>query len=432
MAEAVPGPSLRRIALLSAAVLVLGLGGMIGWAAVARLDAAVPAAGTIVAAGKRKTVNLLDSGILRELLVREGDVVAAGQPLFRLDDVQVRSAYDAANVAYWGSVARIARLDAEARDSRTLVFPDTLLAAASSPVVAAQVEAERRLFAVRWAAADSQDLVAQRRIAQFQSQMVALVAQIASLRTRSDLTGQELRSVEALLKDGYAPRNRVLEMRGTMADLLAQLAEQQAKLAETGQAIGQVQQETASAADARRSDISRERRETEAALSDADQHRVAAADTLQKCVVSAPEAGTVTDIKYFTPGSSIVAGQPVLDLVPLGDHLVVEGSVSPTDIEHVHVGQKVNVRLTAYKVHQVPTLSGHLVYVGADRQTDAHGDPFFMVRAELEPDALAGIKGVRLAAGMPADLLVLGGERSVLDFLISPIRDSVRHGMKEE
>jgi HlyD family secretion protein len=433
--EAVPGPSLRRIALLSALTLGLGFGGLLGWAALARLDSAVPAAGTVVAAGKRKTVSLLESGILKELLVHEGDVVAAGQPLLRMEDVQARSAYDGADVVYWQSMARIARLDAEAKDRRVLNFPPDLLTAAETggaSGIAAAVEAERRQFAVRWDALDSQGRVDGRRIAQYKAQIAALDAQIAATRTHIELTTEELRGQEWLLARGFAPRNHVLEMRRDIADMRGQLGEQQAKLTETGQAIAQVEQETASTIETRRADISRERSETEATLADAQQRRRAAANTLAKQVVTAPEAGTVTDIKYFTPGSSIVAGQPVLDLVPLDDRLLIEGSVAPTDIEHVHVGQRVNVRLTAYKVHLVPTLSGHLVYVGADRQVDDRGEPFFLVRAELDPDALAGIKGVRLAAGMPADVLVIGGARTVLDFLLSPIRDSLRHGMKEE
>src|SRR6185312_17153022 len=106
--------------------------------------------------------------------------------------------------------------------------------------------------------------------------------------------------------------------------------------------------------------------------------------------------------------------------------------VAPTEIEHVRVGLPVNVRLTAYKVHKVPTLTGKVVYVGADAQQDAHGESIFLIRAELDHDALKPFPRITVNAGMPADVLIIGGERTVLDFLISPIRDGIRHGMREE
>ena len=157
-----------------------------------------------------------------------------------------------------------------------------------------------------------------------------------------------------------------------------------------------------------------------------------ARDLLRKREVTAPEAGVVTDIKYFTAGSSIVAGQPILDLVPVGDRLVIEGAVSPIDIENVKVGQQVNLRLTAYKAQKVPVLTGRLIYVGADRQLNPDHEPIFLVRAELDDDALSGLSSVTLAPGMTAELLIVGGERYALDFLLSPIRDSLRRGLREK
>jgi HlyD family secretion protein len=221
-------------------------------------------------------------------------------------------------------------------------------------------------------------------------------------------------------------------MRRAIAELQGALGDAAGRLAEARVAIERTKLELASYVETRRSDASKDLQETKAVIADAGLRLHAAQDLLRKREITAPESGTVTDIKFFTPGSSITAGQPVLDIVPADDHLLIEAAVSPTDIEHVQIGQRVNVKLSAYKAHRVPTIEGRLVYVAADRQQNAYGDPVFLVRAELDRDALKPFPGVTVYAGMPADVLIIGGERTALDYIISPIRDGMRHGMREE
>jgi HlyD family secretion protein len=428
-----PGePSLRRIAVLSLLTIVVGIGGLLTWAAVARLDSAVPAPGVIVSAGKRKTITLQDAGILKELAVKEGDHVAANQTLFRLDDAQARAALDQASGAYWGAVADAARLQAEALDQRTLEFQPDLLAAAHDPAIAAQIEAERHLFEARNASFDGADRIARKKIAEEEATVASLQSQIHEMALRIGLYESELRGTQELVAKGFATKFHALELQRNVAELRGAQGDLSGRLAEMKQEIGQTELEIINAAQARRSDIGKDRTAAQGLIADAGARMRAARDTLTKLDIRAPEPGIVTDIKFFTPGSSIAAAQPVMDLVPLDAGLLVEANVSPTDIENVHVGQKVNIRLTAYKAHQVPVVTGHLVYVGADRQMDAMNQPFFLVRAQLDPDALKDLHGVDLYAGMPADALILGGERSALDYLISPIRDSIRHGMNEK
>ena len=430
---ALPEASLRRIALWSALVIVVGLGGLTAWAALTRIESAVPATGTVVSGGKRKTVSLLDSGILRSLAVREGEKVAAGQLLLQVDDTQARSARAQAFVLYWSAVTRAERLAAEASDRRELPTSARLAAAAAANAdIAAAVDAEAYQFRIRWGALDAAVRVQERKIAQNQAQITALRAQIAANGTRLGLVQEELKGIDYLMQRGLSTKPRQLELRRTEADLRGQIGALAAQLVQTQQAIAQVELEIIGAAESRRSDISRERSETQAAQADAEQRLAAAEDLLQKREVRAPEAGTVTDIRFFTPGSSIVAGQPVLDLVPDSTALLIEASVAPHEVEYLAVGQRVNVRLTSYKAHRVPVVTGRLTYVGADRQVDAGGQPFFLVRAALDPDALRGKDGVVLLPGMPADVLIVNGARSALDFLLSPITDSIRHAMSEQ
>ena len=428
-----PVPSLRRIALASAVTVALGFGGLGTWASLTPLDSAVSAQGLFVAAGKRKTVSLLDGGILKQLLVKEGDQVQAGQTLMLLDDVQLRTAMNQAKALYWGAVARVARLNAETRDQRQLVMPaDLQSAAASDSTVASLAQAERNLFASRWDTFDGNARIGARKIEQFQSQVITLQAELVFLNTRLRLTEEEGRGVEYLVRDHLEVKSKSLELRRAVAELQGAIGDTAGRLADAGHTIEQTKLEMTNYAETRRSDASKDLQETQAAKADAVQRLQAAEDLLAKREVVAPEAGTVTDIKSFTPGSSISPGQPVLDLVPAQQTLLIEAPVVPTDIEHVHVGQRVNIRLSAYKAHRVPTVEGRLVYVGADRQLDPQSNPVFYVRAELDRDALKPFPGVVVYPGMPADVLIIGGERTAFDFMISPIRDGMRHGMRED
>lgn len=425
--------SLRRVALMSLATIVLGLGGVVTWAAMAHIDRAVPASGFVIASGKRKTISLLEGGILRELLVREGDHVAAGQVLLRLDDVQVQAARTQASTQYWSAVAKASRLAAEALDQRDFSFPDDLRqAAAKDPAIAAAVAAETHQFEVRWSAVDASVRVQDRKVAQTQAQIGAINAQIGAAGTRLSLIREELRNVDYLLARGLETKPHQLDLMRTEADLRGQIGQFGNQLTQAQQLIAQTEFETINTAQARRADISRERADTQAVQADAEQRLRAANDQLAKREITAPEPGIINDIRYFTVGSSVVAGQPVMDLVPESSHLLIEGNVAPNDVEHLAIGQRVNIRLSAYKAHRVPVIGGRLVYVGADRQMDANNQPIFLMRAEVDPDALKSLPGVTLQPGMPADLLVLNGRRSVLSFLTSPITDSLFHAMNEE
>ena len=431
--RSLPQFSLRRVALVSFVVTFVGLGGVLSWAALATVDSAVPANGVVVASGKRKTITLLEGGILHELLVHEGANVVAGQVLLRLDDVQVRAARDQARAQYWSAIAKSTRLAAEAADQRDLTFPTDLKdAAANDAAVAAGMAAEQHQFQVRWASFDASIRVQERKIAQQQAQIGAIRAQIAAFGTRLALTQEELKGINYLIERGLSTKPRQLDLLRSEADMRGQIGQLGAQLMQAMQVIAQIELEIINTGESRRADISRERAETQSAASDADQRLRAAADQLLKREIVSPEAGTITDLKFFTVGSSIVAGLPIMDLVPTTQHLIIEGNVAPNEIEHLHVGQIVNVRLTAYKAHRVPVITGHLTYVGADRQMDANNQPVFLIRAEIDADALKDKPGVVLLPGMPADVIVINGSRSILSFLVSPITDSLFRAMREE
>jgi HlyD family secretion protein len=430
--RAMPAPSLRRVALASILTLVIGVGGLLGWAAATPIERAVVSNGTLVTEGRRKTIQLLEPGLLRELLVREGERVAAGQPLLRLDVTQADALANQARVQRWAAGARLARLRAEQRDERALAMPEAVTqAAADDPVIEAMVADEQRIFAARWLALDGMMAVQDAKLAQHQEQLAAAQAQRAAFDTRLRATREELTGVNQLLARGYATRTRALELQRSEAELLGSLGQFTAQEAQMRQAIAQAELERGTLLLDRRAEVSRQLQEAQAQLADATERLRAAADLLARREVLAPEDGVVTDIRFVTPGSSIGAGQPVLDLVPLDDRLVVETQIALTDIEQVQLGSRVNVRLTAFRQRETPLIAGHVSYVSADRQQDARGMSFFVVRSELDPESLAAARGVQLAPGMPAETFILGERRSALDYFLRPVRDSLRRALRD-
>ncbi|MBK1662312.1 HlyD family type I secretion periplasmic adaptor subunit [Paracraurococcus ruber] len=426
-------PSLRRLALASLAVVLLGFGGLLGWAAIARLESAVPAAGSLVAQGKRKTVSLLDSGILRELRVREGAPVAAGEVLLLLDDSQARALVEQSLIRIVSAEARSIRLRAEMEEAPALLFPEGLQRLAPPAIAAPLLAAERTLFASRRESYEGSVAVQRRRIAQLHQQIAASRAQIQATGTRLALLRQELAGVRDLLANGYATRLRHMELQRAIAEQEGNVGELEARAAEAAQAVAQAELELLNLASTRRNEAALDMQAAVTELADARARLSAAEELLRRSVVTAPEDGVVTDLRFFTPGSSITAGQPVLDIVPAQDALLVEAAVSPAEIERVAVGQRVNVRLTAFPHRKVPPLPGQLVYVGADRQVNPQGQPFFLVRARLEDGALRDLPPeVALSPGMPADVLILGRARSPLDYFVSPLLDGMRKALREE
>ncbi len=430
---ALPPPRLGRLLAAALLVLVVGVGGIVGWAAITPVERAVIGQGALVAEGRRKTVTLLEAGILQTLLVEEGARVAAGQPLLRLDTTQAAAAAAQARVAYWAQTVRAARLMAERQDSREMSLPEGASAAGrADPAIASLIEAETRLYAARWEAYDGAISVNRTHIAQLQEQMAAYAAQKEAAATRLRAIREELSGVNRLVARGYATRTRQWELQRSEAELLGDLGQYQAQEAQARETIAQAELEMANTRLNRRQEVARDLQEAQAQRADAEQRMLGAEDVLRRRVVTAPEAGIVTEIRFFTPGSSIGAGQPVLDLVPLDDRLVAEVRVALNDVENVHVGQKARIRLMAFRTREVPLLETEVVYVSADRQVDPQGNAYFLARLAIPASVEAMLpEGASLAPGMPVEAFVLGERRTALDYVLRPLADGLRRSLRD-
>jgi len=428
-----PEPSFRRIVLASAIIISIGFGGFFAWAFTARLDIAIPAPGSVVVESKRKTVSILDPGILLELFVKEGDQLETGQALLRLDDTQLQSQLGSLKMQSLTALAKMTRLRAEQGGSRSLQFPQELLdAAAANRAVGDIVTNEARVMKDRWTLFDSTLDGQRRKRGELEQQLAALKGQAAATQQKLGYTQKELVSLTELVSKGLATQGRLFELQRSEAALHGELDGLVGRQAEARQAMAQTDLEMASTTNQRQQDISKDLQDTQALLGDLTEKIRGVDDLIAKKFVTAPETGVVTNIRFFTPGSSISAGQPILDIVPQNDKLLVEMQVRPDDVEHVHPGQRVNIRLTAYKQRKVPVVDGQLVYVSADTQADAQGNQFILARAEIDRRTLARLRDVALYPGMPAEVLIIGGERRAIDYFLSPITDAMHRSLGEE
>jgi len=428
----VQSPPVNRVARMALLTLGLSLVPFFGWATMTRMEQAVIAGGQLIPEGRRKTVNLLEAGILRRLLVREGTLVAEGQPLLQLDVTQAESTAEQARAQYWGGRTRIARLRAEQAESRSFTFPeDVQRAAADFPGVLSFLESERALFAARWDTYDGQVAVQERAITQVQEQIAGVRGQrqAAELQVRS--TREQIAVLSRLLQQGFASRFTVLELQRTEAGFVSTISTAMAQEAQLREQVLQAQKQLATLRLTRLSEIATDLQTAETTTAAAAGALRAAEDILARREVLSPEAGKVTNIQAFTPGASIAAGQPILDLVPARDRFVVEAQIAPVDIEQVQVGQRANVRLSSYRMRELPVLPGHVSYVAADAQTTQSGVTYFLLRVELDEGALAPFPDVRVGAGMPTEVFVLGERRTPLSYLWSPIRNSARRALRD-
>ncbi|MBR0650221.1 HlyD family type I secretion periplasmic adaptor subunit [Roseomonas terrae] len=430
---AMPPPRIGRLVAAALLVLVLGVGGLLAWSSVTPIERAVIGQGQLAAEGRRKTVMLLEPGILRRLLVREGERVETGQPLFQLDTTQADALAAQARAMFLGQSMRATRLMAEQQDSRELEVPrDVSTAARSDPTIAAIVAAESRLFAARWEAYDGALGVSRARIGQFQEQMGAYAAQREATARRLVAIREELTGVTELVGRGFATRTRQWELQRAEAELLGNLGQYQGQEAQAREAMAQAELEVANTRLNRQQEVARDLQDAQAQRADAEQRLRGAEDVLMRRTFVASEPGIITDIRFFTPGSSIAAGTAVLDLVPVGDRLEAEVRVSLTDIENVHVGQPARLRLSAFRSRDVPLLPTEVTYVSADRQVDEQGLSYFVARLALPAEVATALpQGANLAPGMPVEAFLLGERRNALSYVLRPLLDGLRRSLRD-
>lgn len=410
-------------------VVVVFLGGFGTWAALAPLKSAAIAQGIVIVNSKRKTVQHLEGGIVADILVKEGEVVAAGQSLVVLDDTQVRASFSLLESQYHSTAALRARLEAERDGLPQVRWPEWLRQAVSDEDV---LVTQERIFSARAHLLDNQTAIYNHQIAQMQEEIIGLKEEIKAQDLQIALLDEELHALSELVEKGYESKPRLLALMRVNAQIAGERASNRARIARVEQRIGETRLKMSELGNTQIKRVVEDLRETESRISDLRERLSAAHHVLSRTHVAAPVSGTVVDLRVFTRGGVVGPGEPLMDIVPAGDDLIIEARVEPTDIDVVYPELMAQVRLTAFSHLTTPMLSAKVIQISADRLFDDRtGAPFYLARVALDPSQ-PELGDLKLQPGMPAEVMIVTGERTPLDYLLKPIATSFGRALHEE
>ena len=413
--------------------LSIGFGGFLLWAAFAPLDEGVPSQGHVAIDTKRKSVQHLSGGIIKEVLVGEGDQVKEGQLLIRLDDAAAKANFEAVRQRYLSLRAMHGRLLAEQASQSGISFHPDLVAASGDPLIKQQMMNQEHLFRSRKAALQA-DLQSIRESIQGQQGLTgAYEAMMVSRRKQFDLLNEELTNTRGVVKDGYVPRNRQLELERQVSESSTSMTELQgntirsrSSMAELRQRAIARQQEYRKEVETQLADVTRE------VLSDAGKF-LALQDELTRTDIRSPAAGQVVALVAQTIGGVIGPGQKVLDVVPANEALMLETRVLPQLIDSVHAGMPVDVRFNAFAHTPQLVVQGKLVSVSGDLLTDPQsGAGYYLARIAVTAEGLTRLGKRQMQPGMPVEVVLRTGERSMLTYLLHPLTKRIAASMNEE
>ncbi len=414
-------------------VLAAGFGGFLLWAAFAPLDEGVPAAGMVAIDTKRKAVQHLSGGIVQEVLVREGDEVQEGQLLIRLDSAVARANYESVRQRYLGLRAMQGRLLAEQSGQAAIVFHPDLVAASTDPLIRQQMQNQEQLFMTRRSLLRSDLQSIEESIQGQEGLLQAYKGMLENRTSQLRLINEELGHLRGLVKEGYAPRNRQLEMERMVADTSTAIADLQGNMVRAVRTIGELrqralsrQQEYRKEVETQLADVSRE------VLSDNEKLR-AVTDDLARTEIKAPAAGQVVGLVVQTVGGVVQPGQKLMDIVPKGAPLLLEAHVAPHLIDRVHTDLPVDVRFSSFAHSPQLVVGGKVVSISADLLTEPQTNvSYYLARVQVTPDGLKHLGKRQLQPGMPVEVIFKTGERSMLTYLLHPLTKRLAASMTEE
>jgi HlyD family type I secretion membrane fusion protein len=431
-AEATGPPFGWRPILAGFTVIVAFAGGMTAWALLAPIESAVVAPGVVGVDSNVKTVQHLEGGIVEEILVREGSRVQAGDLLVRLRNTLPSSLLNEVQAQYFEARATAARLAAERDGLPAIDFPDELDAHAANLAVHDAMAGQGSIFESRRALLAERSNILRRTIAGLGEEILGLEQQIRAAERQLTLIGEELASAMKLLERGLIDRPRVLQLQREQAKLEGEIGEHRAEVASARQGIEESNLRLTELRAAATTEVVAELREVKARAYELSQQLAAARDVLTRTEIRSPIDGTVVGLKVHTIGGVIAEGEPLLDIVPSDDELVVRASIDPLDVDQVEPGLPATVRLSALNRRTETVIEGELTTVSADRLTDpATGYAYYLARIELRRDS-PELDSVTLQPGMSADVLIRTGARTPWDYLIAPIARNLNRSLREK
>ena len=440
------GHEMQRMIRAGLAVIVIGVGGVLVWGIFAPLGGAVIAPGFVKVDMNRKVVQHQEGGIVKEIRVRDGERVAAGQPLILLEDVRVDATFDLLRQQLEAERAKNARLESERLLAPRVIFPKDIEANRKNPRTVEVLERETALFRARRDALDSQIAVLRQQIAEAGIEAKALADQVAAEAKAIELAREELAVNEKLVRENFIQRTRIIQLERNLTDYESRWGEHRAELSKTKQRASELELRILSARNAYVQTATDEQKESTGKIFDFEERLRPSKDASERQVIRAPIAGEVVGLRVFSSGAVVGPRDVLLEIVPDEKILIVEARIRPEDINNVHVGSNADVRLTAYKQRTTPMVEGLITYVSGDRLVEsgaaAGASPgvmgpaqgaiaYYMVHVEVPPQALAAAGNLRMTAGMPAEVFIRTDERTAFDYFAAPVIAYFRRGMRE-
>lgn len=412
-------------------LLVAGvLGG--GWFFFMPLAGAVVVPGNLVVQSNVKTIQHPTGGVVAKIAVQNGSHVKAGDLLVRLDETQAKASLEMVNKQLDEMRAKIARLTAERDDRAQIEIPSELSSRASDDTVKSLLASEESLFKARSSARHSQKDLLQSKIAQLTQEISGLNVQVDSRAKQLELIQGELAGVQDLYDKRLVPITRLTTLQREAARIDGERGQLTASIAETKSKIGEAQLQIVRIDQDFRTEVVKDLGEAEAKEAELSERSVAARDLLDRIEIRAPTSGVIQQLAAHTIGGVIKAGETIMEIVPDADDLQVEARLPPQDIDHVHTGQTAFVRFSAFNQRTTPQLTGTVSYVSADTSHDQHTNaPYFTVRVTLPDDERRRLAGQQLVPGMPAEVFMQTGSRTMVSYIFKPIADQMRRAFVE-
>ncbi|PLU67691.1 hemolysin secretion protein D, partial [Sinorhizobium medicae] len=379
---------------------------------------------TIIVDSKRKTVSHFEGGVLSRILVQEGDHVAPGQPLMQLEDTRARSDLQALESRRVGLIAKLARLRSERSGLQAVDFPDDLVAAGEAAADA--VTAETAFFEKRNEAKEGRIAIQRKTIEEYSEKAKSLTAQLQATDRQIELMNEQRTAIATLVEKAFAQRSKLIEIDARLSEIAGDRAQAEKAMAGAELTLTGIESDF-------QSEIAGEITTARLELAEVEERIISAKDVLRRLEIRAPQAGIVANIQLRTPGSAVTPGQPLLDIVPEDEPLLVEMHVSTRDIDSITIGSSTQIRLTAYNQRSHLPMDGKVTYIAADQSMDEKSNvAYFVARAEIAPESLAANPDIRLYPGMPAEVLIVHKARSAIDYLVSPVSDSFNRAFRED
>ncbi len=424
--------SINSLGTIGMVISIIGFGGFILWGTQANLAKGVSAQGTVVVEGKRKTVQHLEGGIIKEILVKDGDKVKHGQVLIRLDETQIQSQADLYNMRLNTALATLDRLSAEQSQTKILTFSDVLASKKDDENIEQIMAVQQTLFKARREQLDGRASILSQRIEQLNETKIGLEAQKFASIQQLEFLDEELERSKQLVKRKIVSLNDITLKRRDKARVEGEIGKITAEISGAVLTQGEARLEILQLQKTFDQEVAQQIIENREKIFDLKSQITATADVLKRMTILAPQNGTIIGQTVFTIGGVVPPASPLLEIVPQEDKLVIEAKIGTVDIDNIFVSQGVRVRLSAFKMRSTPLLRGEVINISPDviinQQT---GESYYIAQITL-PKVETDKIDEEILPGMPAEILIETGSRTPMEYMLEPLESVIERALNED